>query len=234
MPLAAAAATPELAAQSGLPLDPQAAIVLERAAGRLQLRDTRKGAPGPLYVDFASAEADARRRAGRGLLLARACSIKPRQRPSIVDATGGLGRDAHALAALGCTVTVIERNPAIFALLQDGVRRAGENGDAAVGMITLVNADAAHWLKHRSASVVYLDPMFPDIGRTALAGKEMQYFQALLDQAGDEHALWLAAMASGARRVVVKRPKLAPAIDPGRKVDVVFRANSVRFDVYLP
>ena len=51
---------------------------------------------------------------------------------------------------------------------------------------------------------------------------------------GDEAALFAAAMASGARRVVVKRARLAPPLDPARSVDVDFQGKSVRFDVYLP
>lgn len=226
------AVTPGVAGATGLPHNPQADIVLEHCAGHLQLRDTRPGAPGPLWVDFASRDADKRRSAGRGLLLARACGVrKGKPPPRVIDATAGLGRDAHTLAALGCPVTAIERNPAAFALLRDALDRAAD--DPATVNIGLLAGEAADLLARLPrADVVYLDPMFPDTGRTALSRKEMQYFQAITEP-GDDAVLFQAALASGAHRVVVKRPKVAPPLAPTRKVDVVFKGGSVRFDVYL-
>jgi 16S rRNA (guanine1516-N2)-methyltransferase len=226
------AATPGLAGATGLPHNPLADIVLEHLAGRLQLRDTRAGAPGPLWMDFASRDADKRRAAGRGLLLARACGVrKGKPPPRVIDATAGLGRDAHTLAALGCPVSAIERNPAAIALLRDALDRAA--ADPAAAKITLVAGDAATLLARLPrADVVCVDPMFPDTGRTALSRKEMQYFQAIIEP-GDDAGLFQAALASGAHRVVVKRPKVAPPLAPARKVDVVFKGGSVRFDVYL-
>ena len=51
----------------------------------------------------------------------RAVGIQPGIRPTLLDATAGLGRDAFVLAELGCTLTLIERQPLIAALLEDGL-----------------------------------------------------------------------------------------------------------------
>jgi 16S rRNA (guanine1516-N2)-methyltransferase len=42
----------------------------------------------------------------------------------VLDATAGLGKDAFVLASLGCQMTLIERQPLIAALLEDGLARA--------------------------------------------------------------------------------------------------------------
>lgn len=234
MSVSVASANAEVAALTGVAVNPAADFLLEFAQGRLQLRDTRPGAPGPLWVDFLAPEHEQRRRAGKGLLLARACGIKKgKAPPCIIDATAGLGRDAWALAALGCQVTAMERDDVAFALLSDGLKRAIDCGDGTAGRIQLRHGDACALLPAASADVVYLDPMFPDLGNTALPGKEMQYFQALMRNHADEGRLFAAAIASGVRRVVVKRPRLAPTIDPARRVLVDFTGKSVRFDVYL-
>lgn len=219
----------KLAAHTGLPHDLGADIVLEHSAGRLQLRDTRPRAPGPLWVDLQSPATESRRRAGKGLLLARACGVKRgKPAPGIIDATAGLGRDAYALAALGCCVIAVECSPVVHALLEDGLARAG---DEAAGRILLRRDDAIGLLPGLPVpDVIYIDPMFPDDGRTALSKKEMQYFRAVLGDAQDARPLLNSALGTGARRVVLKRPRVSPTLG---KPALVFKGKSIRFDVYL-
>ena len=57
--------------------------------------------------------------------------IQPGIRPRVLDATAGLGRDAFVLATLGCEVSLIERQPLIAALLDDGLSRAAADADVA-------------------------------------------------------------------------------------------------------
>ena len=221
-----AAVEPDLAATLNLPLDPRADFVLEHTDGRLQLRDTREGAPGPLYVDFDSVDAERRRAAGRQLPLARAVGVKGDARPSVLDATAGLGRDAYTLAALGCEVTAVERSPLIAALLRDGLKRAACE-------LRLVVGDACDYMSGLDESerpdVVYLDPMFPERRKSAAVKKEMQYMQELLGP-DDVQALFAAAMKCARQRVVVKRPVHAPEL---AKPNHTLAGKTVRFDVYV-
>ena len=220
------AADHELAEALRIPHDPAAEFVLEQVDGRLQLRDTREGAPGPLYVDFGSRDAARRRDAGRRLPLARAIGVKPDERPSVLDATAGLGRDAYTLAALGCRVVALERSALFAALLRDGLKRAGSDmqlvvGDASEYMAALADDERP--------DVVYLDPMFPERRKSAAVKKEMQYMQELLGE-DNAAALFEAARKCALQRVVVKRPVHAPELAPPNHT---FKGKTVRFDVYV-
>ena len=60
-----------------------------------------------------------------GELLVRAAKIKGKEGLlTAVDATAGLGEDSLLLAAAGFQVILCERNPVVYELLRDAVRRA--------------------------------------------------------------------------------------------------------------
>ncbi|MBK8205202.1 MAG: class I SAM-dependent methyltransferase [Planctomycetes bacterium] len=225
-----ACADPALAGALGLPHG-QADFVLEYIDGALHLRDTRPGAPGPICADFESRVAENRRKAGRGLLLAKAIGVKPGQQLSVLDATAGLGRDSYALAALHCSVTAVERSPVVAALLRDALYRSSQ--DPAVARISLLLADARDQMQTARYDVVYLDPMFPDRRKSAKVKKEMQYMQELLGPE-DGSDLLEPALQAATRRVVVKRPVHAPRLPSAAQPAHVHKGKSVRFDVYLP
>ncbi len=99
---------------------------------QIQLKhDNTSKRPTTLYIDFLSSALSYRREHGGGIkqALARAVGIKPGIRPSIIDATAGLGKDGFLLASLGCYVTMIERSPLLAALLSDGLERAKNSSE---------------------------------------------------------------------------------------------------------
>ncbi|MEX2445898.1 MAG: class I SAM-dependent methyltransferase, partial [Dehalococcoidia bacterium] len=104
--------------------------------------------------------------------------------------------------------------------------------------LTLALGDAVAYLDGLEAppDVVTLDPMFPPRAGTALSKKEMQALSLLLGAPEDSERLLDAALRSGARRVVLKRPLRAPAlVAPGRPPpSTQLRGRSARFDVYVP
>lgn len=215
-------------------------LALDVTPEGLQLQDLRPGAPGAIRVDLTGGAVRGRlqRAGGQSELLGRAVGARHGRRPTVVDATAGLGGDASVLAVIGCQVTMIERSVVIAALLQDGLRRARESDafDPALDRITLVEADAITWLKQLPAEsrpdVVYLDPMYPESGKTARARKEMQVLQALLGHEPEPVALLDTALKTARNRVVVKRPRKAPALN-GREPSHVITGKSTRFDVYM-
>ena len=217
----------ELAAEIGVPHDLDADIVLERADGRLQLRDARENAPGPLYVDFNSTDIQRRLAAGKSLPLVRAVAGRgdahgSSERLTVIDATAGLGRDAFTLSKAGLRVIAIERSPVVAALLRDGLQRANSDVEMHAG-------DAIEFMREHHADVVYLDPMFPERRKSALVKKEMQYFQALLGE-DDAEGLFKAAKYCATKRVVIKRPTHAPEL---AKANHTIPGKTVRFDVYV-
>ena len=81
--------------------------------------------------------------------------------------------------------------------------------------------------------IIYLDPMYPEEGRSksALPKKEMQIFRRLLGDDHDTEALFELALSASRTRVVVKRPLSAPAL--GGRATHSFEGKTARFDMYL-
>ncbi|SNC76100.1 16S rRNA (guanine1516-N2)-methyltransferase [Marinobacter sp. es.048] len=205
----------------------------------LGLQVTGKGAPGPVRAEFVSGKMGYRREhgGGAGQLVAKAVGLrKTRATLHVVDATAGLGQDAFVLASLGCRVTLFERNPVIHALLADGLARAALNVDCAaiVERMRLLEGSSIDWLAQPDtevADVVYLDPMFPHRDKSALVKKEMQVFRTIVGDDEDSGQLLAAALERARYRVVVKRPRKAPAIE-GPEPTTRIEGKSSRYDLY--
>jgi len=216
---------------SALPQPEHPDLSLVRRGDRLEIHDATADAP--VFVDFVAGSV-ARRVLGIGRRkhpLARAVG-RTTPLPHVLDATAGLGRDAFVLACLGYHVLAVERNAAIHALLADGVARllASDRADLVVDRLVVEHGECRDYLA-RAPEVVYLDPMFPESGKAALAKKEMQLFQKLLGSERDSADLLAAARAAATVRVVVKRPRRAEPLarDPSYSV----AGTKVRWDVYL-
>lgn len=203
---------------------------------RLELRQSGPGAPGPVFTDFTAGRMGYRslRASKLNEPLGRALGLRKKTDPAVVDATAGLGRDAFILACLGCTVTLLERDPVVAALLADGMERASRTSAIApvIERMQLIVADAREWLDQHRCERVYLDPMYPQREKSALVKKEMRMLQSLLGDTGTGQGLLESARASASERVVVKRPVHAPALD-GVQADYTVPGSSTRFDVYL-
>lgn len=192
-----------------------------------------------IFVDFVSGAVAHRRKfgGGRGQAIAKAVGLKQGVNPTVVDGTAGLGRDAFVLASLGCQVTLVERNPVVAALLEDGLRRAYQDADIGPWMqqrMTLVHGSSLTELSTlgEQVDVVYLDPMYPHREKSALVKKEMRVFQSLVGADLDADGLLAPAMELATKRVVVKRPDYAEDLD-GVKPSTVIATKKNRFDVYV-
>ncbi len=236
-----------VALQTGFPLLSACAAVAEKNAFRFLLCVDESGwylvhGKSRIQVDF-SAGANHHRRlqgGGRGQLIAKAVGLKTGNKiPTVLDATAGLGRDAFVLASLGCCVSLYERSPLVFQLLQDGLSRAAHADDvnvkAIVARMHLQSGEALSLMRQlpddQRPDVVYLDPMFPDRRKTAAVKKDMAAFHVLLGADDDAHALLDVALEKALYRVVVKRPRNAPNL-AGKRPSLVFEGDSTRFDVY--
>ncbi len=233
----------KLAEKLGLPITEAKEaypLLLMVTESRLELRQTGPKPPGPLFVDFTQGAVNYRRKFGGGRKqpIAKAVGLKGNKSPSVLDVTAGLGRDAFVLACLGCRVHLIERSPIIGALLADGLARAAN--DPEIGpmvrdrmQLTVGNSIAllTNW-QNPQPEVIYLDPMYPHRTKSALVKKEMRILRELVGDDEDAPALLLTALGLAGKRVVVKRPRLAPAID-GPTPSFAITSKNSRFDVYV-
>lgn len=203
---------------------------------RLELQQSGPQAPGAVAVDFASGLLRFRRLygGGRKQSLSKAIGLKHNRCPTVLDATGGLGRDSFILAALGCTVLIAERSKIIAALLRDGIDRGRQLPEiqAIIHRLTLVEEDSRLLTSlPKQPDVIYLDPMYPHRSKSALVKKELRLLRAIVGDDEDSPELLDWAISQKVERVVVKRPKGAPAID-GPSPTFVIKSKNSRFDVY--
>lgn len=204
---------------------------------RLQLFPADAKQSGPICVDFASDAAVYRLQSG-GELVVKAVKGRSKNSLRVIDATAGLGRDSFVLAAHGFSITLIERNAVVAALLRDGLLRAAQSPVADIAArMQLVSGDAIEYFSKlpsdQRPEVIYLDPMFAHNNeKTALVKKDMRLFQQLLsNESSDEAQLLQQARANASLRVVVKRALKAPylaANEPAYSLS----GKAIRFDIY--
>lgn len=165
----------------------------------------------------------------------------------VLDVTGGMGQDAWLLAAVGCSLVVVEQEPVIYALLRDGVARGGINAQQIARRIRLIHAQAQDVLRHILYSdqtcipqvrphVVYMDPFFQSERKRKGASKRsirmLRHVAREYDPEADQVVLDLALQAA-LDRVVVKRPRVSSALASryGR-IALSIQGRGYRFDVY--
>lgn len=194
----------------------------------------------PLVVDFHQGKAAYRAQHTqlKNESIAKAVGVTGQFKPSVVDGTAGLGRDAFVLAGLGCSVQLIERHTVVAALLDNGLHRAQQEHDfigetcmrmQLIGTDNLFTGNGYT----QEPDVVYLDPMYPKTGKQkAQVKKDMQIFQQLVGSDEDADTLLEPALALAKYRVVVKRPNSAPFL-AGREPNSQIKSKKHRFDVYI-
>lgn len=170
--------------------------------------------------------------------LARAAGIKSGQRPSVLDATAGLGGDGMTLAFLGCKVILVERSPVIFALLEDGLLRASQHSELRKVIeenVTLVHGDSIVEVQRLTDQIdtILLDPMYPQSKKSTLQKKEMRFLRDIVGDDVDGEELFHQAYLKAGKRVVVKRPKGAPHITGSPQPEHHITMKSGRFDIYI-
>ncbi len=192
-----------------------------------------------LFVDFVKGKNGYRH--SRNLTikqpLAKAIGIKSGFRPSVFDATAGLGTDGFVLASLGCKVLLCERSPILHVLLEDGlIRAAREPGtkEIVADRLHLLSGESLFFLQQSSETfhTIYLDPMYPHRTKSALNKQEMRVIRDLVGNDEDCDRLLEAALTAAENRVVIKRPKGAEEVS-GPPPSYAVKMKNSRFDIYL-
>lgn len=199
-----------------------------------------------MQPDWKSEIARLKRASIKSEMIARACNLT--EKPVLIDATAGLGHDSLLMAQLGADVTLIERHPILFTLLEDAKKQAESDPflSKVVTRIDLVFSDSAKYLKQQAeqgkkVDVVYLDPMFPQRDqhqqaekKQAQVKKQMQLLHLLLPEDGEmdlgDELLNLAKVI--AKRVIVKRPRLAVFL-ANEQPSHQWQGDACRFDAYF-
>ncbi|HED33119.1 MAG TPA: 16S rRNA methyltransferase [Gammaproteobacteria bacterium] len=215
-----------------------------------------------LSVDFIGGSLGHRKKygGGKGQTIARAIGIKQgKPAPYVLDATAGLAKDSYVFACLGCKLLMLERSPVIAALVQDGINRASLNvefrniieqgfilrnqdaltciqaiaGDSDIDTGTTAEMTAGIPPETDCPDVIYLDPMYPEKKKSASVKKGMQILQTLLGSDTDTDKVLDAALCKATERVVVKRPKGAPALSSEHTPTLSYESKATRYDVYI-
>lgn len=210
----------------------------------------------PVVVDFLSAKLQHRVRSGvDSELVVKVFGVKKSDRKDpeknlICDFTAGLGVDSFLLANAGFKVISFERDPLVYALLENGLKRftgalEPQNSNASIDLqfryqdVALENEGARKELLAtlpRRPFAVYLDPMYEEssVKSKSLPKKEMAVLRQVLKPSSDNElqnllttALWLAEA-----RVVVKRPMGAPPLEGARQPAHRYEGKTACFDVY--
>ncbi len=234
-----------LAAETGLDivsaLPTTASFYLSFNNGRLELTEnfTGKTNKSVISVDYLSGPAWFRYRYDRKINqpLAKAVGIKKGSRPTICDTTAGYGFDSFIFASFGCMVTMIERSPVIWALLDDGLKRAAAHrkiGSSIICNIKLVRGNSLDLLEAMEIQfdTIYMDPMYPPTKKSALNKRKMRVLRSLVGDDQDQERLLEKSMTVAANRVVVKRAAGAPEIK-GPPVSYRVTGKNSRYDIYL-
>ena len=166
-------------------------------------------------------------------MLIKAARVKGISSPLVIDATAGMGEDSLILAAAGFRVRMYERDPVIAALLADALRRASEHPELSdiTGRMKLIIEDSITAMKalDNPPDVILLDPMFPERQKSSLVKKKFQLLHQLESPCEDEEQLLKAAVGTGPRKIVIKRP-LKGSYLAGRKPDYSLKGKAIRYD----
>lgn len=182
---------------------------------------------------------------GNGQSIAKAVGVSGKFQPHVLDVTAGLGRDAFVLASLGCKLTLLERNPIVYKLLEDGLQRAQAAADsdpqldAIVSKMQLLQEDCMQYLdaldkdalEPNQPDIIYIDPMFPLRKKSAKVKKDMQALHKIVGTDEDSGQIIDKALSKARYRVVIKRPAHAGFL-ADTKPTYSLNGKSTRFDIF--
>jgi 16S rRNA (guanine1516-N2)-methyltransferase len=157
------------------------------------------------------------------------------------DFTLGLGFDSFECTRMGARVTAWERSSEVYQkwLELNALALTNEKLRPCFERIRVIFGDAREGWREEKAlpDLVVLDPMFPEAKKQSQKRKKAMVL--LRELAGDDldaDSLLDAALETNCRRIIVKRPRLAPQLKPklGLAPSHAVEGKSHRFDVWQP
>jgi 16S rRNA (guanine1516-N2)-methyltransferase len=214
-------------------------ILCRNKEGALALSYVPLAKINPVAIDFCSGKSIFKRNSvlSKKQILTKAVAFK-KNGDTLLDLTAGFGEDAILFAAMGFSVTAIERQPLIYLLLQDAIKRFETFDDTneiiQQKRIRFVLAEADDFVLSLSPyqfDCLYYDPMFPGSAKTALSSGKMQILQKLTtgdDVASEKFLSNLLSLCKD--RLVIKRGLNSPQLLANRSHS--FKGKAVRYDMY--
>lgn len=165
--------------------------------------------------------------------LAKAIGLKNKN-CTVYDLTAGFLKDSIVLACLGHKVTAVEINPIIFQLINAANNKLQATPDAP--QLEVLHMDSLAFLKkiNQAPDIIYLDPMFSEENKTALAKKSMQIIQSIAhNENNDYNEIIDLAISIATKKVIVKRPQKGPYLSGREPNTQVSAKQSTRYDIYF-
>jgi 16S rRNA (guanine1516-N2)-methyltransferase len=184
----------------------------------------------PIHLDWNDAHFKQRAKGATGtdpLIRASLAGTKP----CILDITAGWGKDSLLMAQAGASVTLLEKNPYMAALLTDAHARLQDR--VLQSRMKILWQDAKTYLKNlnpeKYPDVIYIDPMHPSREKSAQVKKHLQVLQELVAPNDDVKELIMLAQTIAKKRVVLKWPAKSPNIITPKGS---MMGKTIRFDIY--
>ena len=149
---------------------------------------------------------------------------------SVLDITGGWGKDAFMLSLLGCQVTALESQALVFQIAQSALDKLPDRPKN----LKFLLADSLNYMKtvkKLEPDVIYMDPMFGE-SKKSQSRKALRILKELAGPCPQKKALFDLARQKARKRLVVKRHKKEDPLGAGRLC--VFKGRSVCYDVFGP
>lgn len=151
----------------------------------------------PIYCDFLQTSFIKEVQQGYGRSEAIFKFLKTKEPLKILDLTLGFGRDFFKAVLAGHEVIGLERDPVIFALLEDGLRRFSLSEESldlkkrfkvSEFKYKIQNQEASSFLKECDSDfdIIFYDPMFGEGAKSGKAKKSVQFLRDLVE-AGDKN-----------------------------------------------
>lgn len=153
------------------------------------------------------------------------------------DLCGGWRVDALLMAHWGFEVHSFEKSPWVHLFSKRALERSRLVPEKEL-LLSLTLGDAREALESLPLtqgprpSIIYIDPMYPQLGTSALNQAEMRYLHKISANADSADELLAAARTIALDQVIVKRPQKAPGLSLSPQHEIIH--GSTRFEIYLP
>lgn len=146
---------------------------------------------------------------------------------SILDCTGGFGKDAFLLDSMGHDVTMLENSPIVSLLLKNALDKINDHN------INLFFGNAYDFISHSNEKYdyIYFDFMFEKLKNTSPSTKDIETLKKISFKNNDKNQLIKIAKKKINKYVVVKEPtnSISGLIKPNH----TYKSKLLMYNIYI-